>query len=83
MPTYEYKCKKCGVFENFQSISSEPLKKCPTCGAKVQKMVTSCMAPIFKGSGFYATDYKNKIVNEKFKPAPVEQTAPKSADPED
>jgi putative FmdB family regulatory protein len=59
MPTYEYKCDACGVFEHFQSITSDPIQECPKCGGKVQKMVVCGMQPIFKGGGFYATDYKN------------------------
>ena len=61
MPTYEYKCKKCGdVFEVFHSMSSEPVKKCPKCGGDVKKLIGSGAGTIFKGTGFYHTDYKNK-----------------------
>jgi len=61
MPTYEYKCKKCGdVFEVFHSMSSEPVKFCPKCGGEVKKLIGSGAGTIFKGTGFYHTDYKNK-----------------------
>ena len=58
MPTYEYKCKSCGyTFEKFQSIKDKPLRKCPKCGRKVERLISSGGGVIFKGSGFYATDY--------------------------
>lgn len=62
MPTYEYACPKCGhQFEQFQSMRDEPLKKCPKCGkAGVKRLLGAGAGLIFKGSGFYITDYKNK-----------------------
>ena len=62
MPTYEYACPKCGhQFEQFQSMRDEPLKKCPKCRrAGVKRLVGSGAGLIFKGTGFYITDYKNK-----------------------
>lgn len=61
MPTYEYKCLNCGnLFEAFQSIKAAPLEKCPQCTGKVKRLISSGGIPIFKGSGFYQTDYKNK-----------------------
>lgn len=59
MPIYEYKCKKGHVFEVMQSFSDEPLTKCETCGAAVQK-VFHPVSVHFKGSGFYNTDYGTK-----------------------
>jgi putative FmdB family regulatory protein len=56
MPIYEYNCKRCGDFEITQRISEDPLKKCPTCGAKVSKLI-STSAFHLKGSGWYMTDY--------------------------
>jgi putative FmdB family regulatory protein len=56
MPIYEYNCKRCGDFEISQRISEDPLKKCPTCGAKVTKLI-SPSAFHLKGSGWYMTDY--------------------------
>ena len=60
MPTYEYLCPKCGhAFEQFQSMKDEPLKKCPKCKkAGVKRLVGGGAGLIFKGSGFYITDYK-------------------------
>ena len=59
MPTYVYECRKCGhQFEKFQSITAEPAKTCPKCKGKVARMLTTGAGIIFKGSGFYQTDYK-------------------------
>lgn len=62
MPTYEYSCPKCGHhFEAFQSMKDAPLKKCPKCGKTgVKRLIGGGAGLIFKGSGFYITDYKNK-----------------------
>lgn len=61
MPTYEYECKKCGKrFEIFQKISEDPIKECPDCGGEVKRLIGTGSAVIFKGSGFYHTDYKMK-----------------------
>jgi putative FmdB family regulatory protein len=60
MPTYEYACQKCGhAFEIFQSMKDAPLKKCPECGKPaLKRLVGGGAGLIFKGSGFYITDYK-------------------------
>jgi putative FmdB family regulatory protein len=59
MPTYEYECRSCKHrFEEFQSITDEPLRKCPKCGKSVRRLFGGGMGIIFKGSGFYTTDYK-------------------------
>jgi putative FmdB family regulatory protein len=62
MPTYEYACQKCDhTFEQFQSMRDEPLTRCPSCGKKaLKRLVGGGAGLIFKGSGFYITDYKNK-----------------------
>src|SRR6185436_16853848 len=62
MPTYEYECTKCGhAFEQFQSMRDEPLKQCPQCKKKgLKRLVGGGAGLIFKGTGFYITDYKNK-----------------------
>lgn len=58
MPTYEYECQSCGYrFEQFQKMSDLPVKVCPECGAPVRKLIGAGTGIIFKGSGFYATDY--------------------------
>src|SRR5215831_15306329 len=59
MPIYEYKCHKCGVVEVMQRITEAPLRKCPNCKSKVERMV-SRSSFVLKGSGWYATDYANK-----------------------
>ena len=59
MPTYEYECQKCKKpFEVFQSMRDDPLKKCPKCGGKVKRLLGTGAGIIFKGSGFYQTDYR-------------------------
>jgi putative FmdB family regulatory protein len=60
MPTYEYHCKSCGYeFEEFQTMSSDPLIMCPKCAKPtLKRLISSGVGLIFKGSGFYATDYK-------------------------
>jgi putative FmdB family regulatory protein len=60
MPTYEYKCAKCEeVFEIFQKMTDAPLRECPVCGGDLSKVISGGIGIIFKGSGFYTTDYKN------------------------
>lgn len=61
MPTYEYECEACSHnFDEFQSMSEEPLTKCPKCGKKKLRRVYGAGAAIlFKGSGFYCTDYRS------------------------
>src|SRR5262245_1869658 len=60
MPTYDYKCAACGhCFEAFQSITAKALDKCPECGRKrLERLIGAGAGVIFKGSGFYQTDYK-------------------------
>jgi len=67
MPTYEYACQKCGPqFEQFQSMRDEPLKKCPQCKKPaLKRLVGGGAGLIFKGTGFYITDYKNKGPGKK------------------
>jgi len=62
MPTYEYECKKCKhTFEEFQQITETPLTKCPECKAKkLKRLIGRGGGIIFKGDGFYETDYKKK-----------------------
>ena len=61
MPTYEYRCEKCGhEFEEFQSITARPIKKCPKCGKlAVKRLISAGVGIIFRGSGFYETDYRS------------------------
>ncbi len=67
MPTYDYECQieECGhTFEAFQSISARPLRKCPECGGKVKRLIGAGAGLIFKGSGFYITDYRSKSYSD-------------------
>ena len=77
MPTYEYVCSKCGYrFEKFQSIRAEPLRKCPSCAkAGLRRLIGGGAGLIFKGSGFYATDYRS----EKYKEAAKKESPPASS----
>ena len=69
MPTYEYQCEACSNrFEKFQSITAAPIKKCPQCGKnKVKRLIGTGAGILFKGSGFYITDYRDKSYAEKAK----------------
>jgi putative FmdB family regulatory protein len=59
MPTYEYECQKCGhTFEVFQSIKDAPKKSCPKCKGRVKRLLGTGAGLLFKGSGFYITDYR-------------------------
>jgi putative FmdB family regulatory protein len=61
VPTYEYECTACGhSFEIFQNMADKPLEKCPKCHKKVKRLIGGGSGIIFKGSGFYATDYRKK-----------------------
>ena len=63
MPTYEYECPKCGhQFEEFQSITAEPRKSCPQkgCRGRVRRLISAGGGLLFKGSGFYVTDYRSE-----------------------
>lgn len=64
MPVYDYKCEQCGRFEYTQRISEDPLKECPTCGSKVERLISRNVAIIFKGSGFYKTDSGDKLKDQ-------------------
>lgn len=60
MPTYEYQCIKCGHrFEELQSIKSLPLNSCPVCNGPVERLIGTGSGLIFKGAGFYATEYRS------------------------
>ena len=73
MPTYEYQCLKCKKkFDQQQKITATVLKKCIYCSGKVERLISAGTGFIFKGSGFYATDYKKKS------PAGAGTTAPAS-----
>jgi len=67
MPTYEYECRSCDqVFEVFQSMRDAPLSSCPQCGQhEVKRLIGRGAGIIFKGSGFYETDYKRPQAKEE------------------
>ena len=76
MPTYEYECSKCeDIFEVFQSMTDERIKKCPKCGGKVNRLFGTGSGVIFKGSGFYETDYKR---SSDYKKRKSEESRPSS-----
>ena len=83
MPTYEYECEKCGrAFERSQKMMDAPLKKCPFdgCGGRVHRLVSAGTGVIFKGSGFYETDYRRKAGSEASScPAAKSAACPNSA----
>ena len=71
MPTYEYKCQECGhAFELFQQMSASVKKKCPECEKlKLKRLIGSGSAVMFKGSGFYETDYRSESYKNDAKAA--------------
>jgi putative FmdB family regulatory protein len=71
MPNYDYECTKCGhKLEAFQKMNDAPLKKCPSCGEdSLRRLIGGGAGIIFKGSGFYATDYRQKDLSPKEAPA--------------
>lgn len=73
MPTYEYRCSGCGhEFEQFQPITEDPISECPQCKEKPQRLISGGGGLLFKGSGFYTTDYRSKAYKDqasKDKPA--------------
>jgi len=74
MPTYEYQCRSCHRrFERLQSFAAKPVSVCPKCGKRsVKRLISSGAGLLFKGSGFYATDYRSsgykKQASEESKP---------------
>jgi putative FmdB family regulatory protein len=61
MPTYEYRCPECGTdFEKFQKMSDPPVAECPSCGANAERRLSGGAGFLFKGSGFYITDYRGE-----------------------
>ena len=82
MPTYEYKCKKCDYqFEEFQSITEKPLTKCQKkeCNGTVYRIISAGAGFLFKGSGFYETDYRSESYKKAAK-ADKENTSTPSTD---
>jgi putative FmdB family regulatory protein len=65
MPTYEYRCPRGHEFEVFQRISDEPGATCPECGESAERMISAGAGFLFRGEGFYITDYRSKEYKEK------------------
>ena len=84
MPTYQYRCNTCHhEFEVFQSITEDPLTTCPECRGEVRRLISGGAGFLFKGSGFYGTDYRSaqyKADQRKDTPPGAADTASKSSD---
>jgi putative FmdB family regulatory protein len=80
MPTYEYECLDCKVrFEEFQRMKDPAIRKCPKCGGRVRRIISGGAGLIFKGSGFYATDYKKSEATGSNKKPVMKKTDEKTA----
>ena len=78
MPTYEYECDKCGhKFEVFQSMTEPPRRRCPKCRGRVRRLVSGGAGIVFKGTGFYATDYRSKSYKDQKRKESGEPVKPK------
>lgn len=81
MPTYHYRCPACGHdFERFEKINARVRPKCPECGTRAERQISGGAGLLFRGSGFYITDYKRPKGGEKSgEPGPADkpETAPK------
>jgi putative FmdB family regulatory protein len=84
MPTYEYRCPKGHEFELFQRMSDEPKAECPRCGADSERLLSGGAGFLFKGDGFYITDYRSdsykKEASKENSGLPSEAPAPKKAE---
>ena len=84
MPTYEYECPEGHRFEKFQKMTDKPRAKCPTCGKAATRKISGGAALVFKGTGFYITDYgkdgKGPRKAESDKPAAESKSEPAKAD---
>lgn len=83
MPTYDYICRACGhEFEIHQPITANPSRKCPKCGKlSLRRLIGKGAGLIFKGSGFYETDYKRSPASSKSEQSPAESTKAKDTKP--
>ncbi len=79
MPTYDYKCLDCGhTYELYQRISEDPIKVCPECQGNLKRLIGAGGTPIFKGSGFYQTDYKSKTTKPSVSSSSTDSTVSKT-----
>lgn len=78
MPTYEYKRKDGSTFEITQSINDDPLETCPTTGQPVKRMISGGGGVVYKGTGWYVTDYKNGSNKTNGSPEPKAESSEKS-----
>jgi len=87
MPTYDYICESCGYeFERFQSITARPIRKCPKCGkGSLKRLIGAGSGVIFKGAGFYQTDYRSESYKkaEKNEKSKADTTTKKKAKTKD
>ncbi len=68
MPTYRYECRSCGaIHEEFQSMNDKPLRKCPKCGGRLDRLIGTGSGILLKGSGFHNTDYRSSSYKEASK----------------
>jgi putative FmdB family regulatory protein len=82
MPTYDYKCPKCGtLFERVQKMKDPHVAKCPKCGAKAERQLSGGHGIVFKGSGFYETDYKRAGEKKDKKEGPKDSPSPTGPSP--
>ena len=82
MPTYEYECQKCKRHqEAFQAITAKPLTKCAKCGGKLKRLISRGSGFLFKGSGFYVTDYRSKSYQDAKKKDQSSQDTKKKDQP--
>ncbi|MEO0126222.1 MAG: FmdB family zinc ribbon protein [candidate division WOR-3 bacterium] len=80
MPTYEYECNNCKyLFEVFQGINEPKIEKCPKCGGCVRRLISGGAGLIFKGSGFYITDYKKTSLPKEEKKSELKKPEEKPA----
>ena len=79
MPTYAYRCRKCGhTFEEFHGIRDTKPRKCPKCGGRATRVPAGGAGLLFKGTGFYITDYRSKAYSERAKKESASESSGKS-----
>lgn len=84
MPTYDYQCEKCGhQFEVFQRMSDRPKRTCPECKGRVRRLIGTGAGLLFKGSGFYITDYRSDGYRKAAKADVAPASSPSTAKPAD